>query len=98
LLSALPELKGHSRSIRPEENYVDFYFGNHSIAAAVNNGGLICLHNSWTPEKYKAMSEEEFLRQNVTLADILRFVLFGAKPSGTSLFRQWRNSDWEIEL
>jgi hypothetical protein len=81
-VNALPELSGYSGRNRPEENYAGFYFGEHPIEAAVRNGGLIYLHNSWTPEKYKAMSEEEFLRQNVTLAGILRFILFRTMPPG----------------
>ena len=33
------------------------------------------LHNSWTPNKYRKMSEEEFLKQDILLAHLLRQIL-----------------------
>ena len=60
---------------RPEK-YRDFYFEHDfSDYALENSGGLILLHNSWTPENYKTMNREEFLRQNTTLANIFRKLL-----------------------
>lgn len=40
-----------------------------------NNGGIICLHNSWTPKEYKQMSKESFLAEKNTLSNILKRVL-----------------------
>ena len=58
------------------ENYMKFYF-EESLAeyALENNGGMICLHNSWTPQIYKKMSREEFLKTECTLSSILKKVL-----------------------
>ncbi|MDR2123974.1 MAG: capsular polysaccharide synthesis protein [Desulfovibrio sp.] len=74
-VNAFPELGRYSERTGLEENYADFYFGDHPIDAAANNGGLICLHNSWTPERYKAMNAAEFLRQKNTLSNTLRGLL-----------------------
>ena len=40
-----------------------------------NCKGILMLHNSWTPLKYKKMSEEEFLHQDIMLAHLLRRIL-----------------------
>lgn len=61
---------------RPEEEYREFYFeGDYSEYALKDTKGLICLHNSWTPKKYKEMNKEEFLKQNNTLANVLNKLL-----------------------
>ena len=61
---------------RPEEEYRKFYFeGEYSEYALKDTKGLICLHNSWTPKKYKEMKKEEFLKQNNTLANVLNKLL-----------------------
>ncbi|MDR2051014.1 MAG: capsular polysaccharide synthesis protein [Deltaproteobacteria bacterium] len=73
-VNALPELKGFTGGSL-EKNYADFYFGDCPIEDALRNGGLIYLHNSWTPERYKAISAAEFLRQDITLARMLRRIL-----------------------
>ncbi len=63
---------------RPEEEYRKFYFeGEYSEYALKDTKGLICLHNSWTPKKYKEMKKEEFLKQNNTLANVLNKLLEG---------------------
>ena len=33
------------------------------------------LHNSWTPRKYKKMTEKEFLNQNIMLARLIKRLL-----------------------
>ena len=51
------------------QSYVDFYFNNdYSDFLMENEGGLLLLHNSWTPPQYKTMSKEDFLQQKNTLA------------------------------
>lgn len=60
------------------EKYVSYYFSDASgtcIEYAVNNGGMLCLHNSWTPAAYMRMDEEEFLSQDIVLTKILRHLL-----------------------
>jgi len=50
-----------------------FYFSPGNPKKIIdNNHGIILLHNSWTPNKYKKMSEEEFLKQDILLAHLLR--------------------------
>lgn len=72
--NAWPELhldKGNHR-----KKYIDFYFSkkdmNHFL---VNCKGILLLHNSWTPLKFKKMSKEEFLQQDIMLAHILNRIL-----------------------
>ena len=40
-----------------------------------SNKGIILLHNSWTPQKYKDMSKEEFLTTDTLLAKLLIKIL-----------------------
>ena len=62
---------------QPEEEYRKFYFeGEYSEYALKDTKGLICLHNSWTPEKYRLMQKEEFLGQNITLSKLLNKILY----------------------
>lgn len=42
-----------------------------------NNNGLICLHNSWMPESYRRMSEQQFLSKNNTLSNIFKILELG---------------------
>jgi len=73
-VNALPELS-IAREMDAGEKYINFYFSDASIESAINNGGILYLHNSWTPERYKLMSENEFLSQDIVLAKILRHLL-----------------------
>lgn len=58
------------------DNYKKFYFEKELSEYALDgNNGIIYLHNSWTPDVYKEMSKEEFLKQNITLAKLLNKVL-----------------------
>lgn len=60
------------------ENYRKFYFENdfsEEFLADKNHGGMVMLHNSWTPDKYKKMSEKEFLAQDITLSNMLKSIL-----------------------
>ena len=40
-----------------------------------NNPGIIFLHNSWTEKKYKYMSKNIFLKQNIMLSSLLKIIL-----------------------
>ena len=75
-LHAMPEFE-HAKSFRkPVKIYQKFYFqNNYSDFALKENKGIILLHNSWTPEKYKQMTKEEFLATNNTLSNILQKIL-----------------------
>ena len=57
--------------------YRDFYLrkGNADEHVLNKTKGIVLLHNSRMPESYRSMDEEEFLRQDVLLADVLRKVL-----------------------
>lgn len=56
--------------------YKKFYFSPGNPKQIIdNNQGIILLHNSWTPYKYKKMSEKEFLKQDILLAHLLRKIL-----------------------
>ena len=77
-INALPEIigKGNIKQENLMENYQNFYFENdYSQEVIKNTKGIILLHNSWTPKKYKEMSKEEFLNQNNTLSNILKTIL-----------------------
>ena len=71
-VNAFPEVECGSST---PEKYVNYYFSDAPIEKALNNNGILYLHNSWTPEAYKWMPEEEFLSQNIALAKILRGIL-----------------------
>lgn len=56
------------------DRYMKYYFVNsHHIEDIASD--MLFLHNSWTPEIFKNISEEDFLRCDFTLANILMEVL-----------------------
>ena len=60
--------------------YQEFYFSNYtkvSIEEIINTPqhGIVILHNSWTPIKYKTMSANEFMQQDILLARIFQHIL-----------------------
>lgn len=57
--------------------YTKFYFSNNTEWEKVfdQSAGIWLLHNSWTPEHFRKMTEEEFLKQDVALSHLLRKVL-----------------------
>lgn len=62
----LPELVG-IREGTPQSRYKEFWFrsfeNNIEVLNAYleQNGGIICLHNSWTPRWYSSLSKQEIL-------------------------------------
>lgn len=80
-IGAFPEhlSKLNKNNIEKEKLYRDFYFRPSSDFNAddvlENNNGIILLHNSWTPAKFKNLSAEDFLQTNIPLAQILRKLL-----------------------
>lgn len=60
----------------PYENYRDFYFTSRDPEPVLKNcKGVLLLHNSWTMNNYKQMSEKEFLQQDLMLAKLLSRLL-----------------------
>lgn len=58
------------------QQYRLYYFQKGDPQIIINNTkGLILLHNSWTPIKYKSMTEEEFLKQDILLSKLLTKIL-----------------------
>lgn len=74
-MNAFPEFKWAGSEANPRASYQVFYFQENGLDVLADNSGLILLHNSWTPEPYKRMSEDEFLRQDVSLAQLFKQVL-----------------------
>lgn len=74
-INALPELN-NKKNDNLVENYQNFYFENdYSQDVIKNTKGIILLHNSWTPQQFLQMNEEEFLSRNNTLSNVLKTVL-----------------------
>ncbi|GAB7141180.1 hypothetical protein RsTz2092_11450 [Deferribacterales bacterium RsTz2092] len=81
-IRALPEVNWAQENAisydDPIKVYIEFYFENELsdyVLNATAGGGVVYLHNSWTPEKYRKMSKNNFLKQNFTLANILKKLL-----------------------
>jgi len=78
-LCALPEYDSplfSEQGMVERKLYEEFYFHPEKAEAILQQTrGIILLHNSWTPRHYREMSAEEFLKQDVLLADLLREVL-----------------------
>lgn len=74
-INALQELN-NKKNDNLVENYQNFYFENdYSQDVIKNTKGIILLHNSWTPQQFLEMNEEEFLSRNNTLSNVLKTVL-----------------------
>lgn len=75
-LGSLPEYTIATPDKAPNILYNEFWFGhNNKTFDDVKNicfGGIILLHNSWTPDKYKQMTKNEFLDSNILLARVLK--------------------------
>jgi hypothetical protein len=60
--------------------YINFYFSSvKTIPKLKRCKGVLYLHNSWTPRKYKKMSEKQFLRQDIVLAHLISKALYDTK-------------------
>lgn len=76
-INAFPEITFFGNtSISTYKRYKLFYFRKREPKIVLNNTkGIIMLHNSWTPLKYKRMSEIEFLKEDILLSRLLSMVL-----------------------
>ena len=66
-LAFLPE---HSELARNKEVYQDFYFLQHKHLPDIRTN-MLMLHNSWTPQIVKLMSEDELMHFDCTLSNVL---------------------------
>ena len=75
-MNAIPELKYGKASLNVSQKYQLFYFSKKKPLKIINSvKGIILLHNSWTPLKYKTMTEQEFLREDILLSKLLKKLL-----------------------
>ena len=76
-INAFPEVTFFGNtSMSANKRYKLFYFWKREPKIILNNTkGIIMLHNSWTPLKYKRMSEIEFLKEDILLSRLLSMVL-----------------------
>ena len=72
-----PELKYiKNDSMEFQEKYLSFFYEDRDPQIVLNMSyDMVFLQNSWTPLKYKEMTEEEFLHQNILLAKLLAKLL-----------------------
>ncbi len=75
-VGAMPELKLSTAEER-RTAYEQFWFrplsgiGVEDVVSAAN-GGIILLHNSWTPPEFRAMSCEEFMARDTAMASLFQ--------------------------
>ena len=76
-LNIFPEITFfRNSSLNFFQRYNHFYFQNRDPQIILNvSKSLILLHNSWTPLKYKLMSEKDFLKQEILLSRLLSEIL-----------------------
>jgi len=77
-LNAFPELSFFANStLNVIQKYKKFYFqkGNPNLIWK-SVKGIIMLHNSWTPKKYKIMKEDEFFKEDILLSQLLAKILY----------------------
>ena len=86
-MNAIPERNafhfGHNMGLSEiKEAYHKFYFypGNPQ-KIIYNSPGIIILHNSWTPKKYRKMTAKRFIKQDVRIAKLLSKILNGTRLS-----------------
>lgn len=76
-INALPEIHFFKDpKMNLIQKYQKLYFQKRDPQIILNNSkNIIMLHNSWTPSKYKTMSETEFLKQDILLSKLLFYIL-----------------------
>lgn len=72
--NVFPEMLLKNGSI--QKKYQDFYFTARNPETILKKSkGILMLHNSWTPQKYRNMSLEEFLRQDILPSHLFKKLL-----------------------
>ena len=76
-MNAFPEITFFGNTtLNLIKRYRLFYFQKGEPKTVLNNvKGIIMLHNSWTPLKYKKMSENQFLKEDILLSRLLSLIL-----------------------
>ena len=76
-MNTLPEIRFfENSSLDLIQRYKQFYFQNRDPEIILNKSkSVVMLHNSWTPVKYKLMSEKQFLNQDILLSRLLAYIL-----------------------
>jgi len=76
-MNSLPENRYfENSSLNLMQRYKQFYFQNRDPEIILNKSkSVLMLHNSWTPMKYKLMSEKQFLNQDILLSRLLAYIL-----------------------
>ena len=76
-MNTLPEIRFfENSSLDLIQRYKQFYFQNRDPEIILNKSkSVVMLHNSWTPMKYKLMSEKQFLNQDILLSRLLAYIL-----------------------
>lgn len=77
IANVFPEKKFFkNNSMNNSEKFQLFYFENRDPQIILNDSvDLILLHNTWTPLKYKNMSENDFLKQDILISKLLSKIL-----------------------
>lgn len=70
-----PETYMIQNSIPRHQKYREFYFEHTYHMTDIRRTDLLMLHNSWTPDWYKWLTEKGVLNHNCTLSNILRETL-----------------------
>ena len=76
-MQAFPELiifKHSSENMIQKYQRLYFQKGDPQLVLKLSKY-IILLHNSWTPSKYKTMSEEDFLKQDILLSKLFTYIL-----------------------
>lgn len=76
-MNIFPEIKNFENTIYDHRTmYQRYYFQKGEPKEIINNSkGIILLHNSWTPEKFKRMNGKRFLKQDIVLSKLLTLAL-----------------------
>ncbi|MBQ9487060.1 MAG: hypothetical protein IJU91_04555, partial [Selenomonadaceae bacterium] len=70
----MPEISLRSDSVSAEKAYLEYYFFQSRHIEDVP-ADMLLLHNSWTPQVFKTIGRNEFIRCNFTMPNILMAAL-----------------------
>ncbi len=78
-VNAFPE-KTYYKPVQESEliyNYRNFWFNNDFSQYILEHKSfdIICLHNSWTPKKFKQLKQEDVFKQDCTMSKLLQKIL-----------------------
>ena len=70
-----PEVYMISGDIPRYKKYEEFYFNRSYLMEDLFPTDMLMLHNSWTPDNYKKLSEKEIFHTDCTMTNILKYAL-----------------------